>query len=301
MKKLRGTGVALVTPFRADLSVDEKALRNIVRHCIDGGVDYLVALGTTAESVTLGKTEKQLVMKTVVSENAGKLPLVVGIGGNNTAQLAEELKNTNLEHFDAVLSVSPYYNKPTQEGIYQHFKVLSAASPKPLILYNVPSRTGSNMLPATVLRLANDCPNIVAIKEASGDMEQVREIIQSAPDNFKVISGDDFTALRTVLAGGIGVISVLGQGVPAEFSKMISLGLNGNTRESTALHGVLKDGMDLIFREGNPAGIKSIFEVLGLSRAIVRLPLVEASGELKSLIASFMKSYSKISAQGIGP
>ncbi|HMB62136.1 MAG TPA: 4-hydroxy-tetrahydrodipicolinate synthase [Eudoraea sp.] len=301
MKKLRGTGVALVTPFRTDLSVDERALRNIVRYCIDGGVDYLVVLGTTAESVTLGKTEKQLVMKTVVSENAGKLPLVVGIGGNNTAQLAEELRNTNLEHFDAVLSVSPYYNKPTQEGIYQHFKVLSSASSKPLVLYNVPSRTGSNMLPDTVLRLANDCPGIVAIKEASGDMEQVREIIQSAPDGFRVISGDDFTALQTVLAGGIGVISVLGQGIPAEFSKMIRLGLHGNTKEAGVLHSTLKDGMDLIFREGNPAGIKAIFEVLGLSRAVVRLPLVEASGELKSLIASFMKSYVNISAQGIGP
>lgn len=296
MKQLHGTGVALITPFKSDLSVDEEALRAVVRHCIDGGVDYLVVLGTTGESVTLGKTEKQLVMKTVVSENNGQLPLVVGIGGNNTMQVAEELKSTNLEHFTAVLSVSPAYNKPTQEGIYQHFKFLSAASPKPLILYNVPSRTSSNMLPQTVLRLANNCDNIVAIKEASGDMEQIRAIIESAPEAFQVLSGDDFTALPTVLGGGFGVISVLGQGLPKEFSSMIRLGLDGSAHEATQIHHALKHGMELIFREGNPAGIKAIFEILGISQAKVRLPLVEASKELKQNLISFMKTFSKMHA-----
>jgi len=296
MKQLVGTGVAIITPFKPDLSVDEAALRAVVRYCIEGGVDYLVVLGTTAESVTLGKTEKQLVMKTVVAENQGKLPLVVGIGGNNTMQLAEELKSTNLEHFCAVLSVSPAYNKPTQEGIYQHFKYLSEASPKPLILYNVPGRTSSNMLPQTVLRLANDCENIVAIKEASGDMDQVRAIIENAPADFSVISGDDFTALSTVLAGGIGVISVLGQGLPKEFSKMMTLGLQGHANEASKVHQSLKDGMELIFKEGNPAGIKAIFEILGLANAKVRLPLVEASNDLKLELSSFMKSFSQIHA-----
>ena len=235
-------------------------------------------------------------MKTVVSENQGRLPLVVGIGGNNTLQIAEELKSTNLEHFCAVLSVSPAYNKPTQEGIYQHFKCLSNASPKPIILYNVPGRTGSNMLPQTVLRLANDCENIVAIKEASGDMEQVRAIIESAPEHFSVISGDDFSALSTVLAGGIGVISVLGQGLPKEFSRMIALGLQGDAHEASEIHLALKDGMELIFKEGNPAGIKAIFEILGIANAAVRLPLVEASRELKLELFTFMKSFSKIHA-----
>lgn len=296
MRELHGTGVALVTPFKDDLSIDEAALRRLVGHCIDGGVDYLVVLGTTGESVTLGKTEKQLVMKTVVSENAGRVPLVVGIGGNNTMQIAEELRNTNLEHFDAVLSVSPAYNKPTQEGIYQHYKHLSKASPKPIILYNVPSRTSSNMLPETVLRLADDCSNIIAIKEASGDMEQIKAIIDRAPKGFDVISGDDFTALSTILAGGVGVISVLGQGLPKELSKMIRLGIQGHKTEARKIHLDLKEGMELIFKEGNPAGIKSILEILGLSGARVRLPLVEASPQLKSGIATFIDTFSKIHA-----
>ena len=296
MKQLQGTGVALVTPFKSDLSVDEAALRAVVRHCIDGGVDYLVVLGTTGESVTLGKTEKQLVMKTVVSENNGRLPLVVGIGGNNTIQIAEEIKSTNLEHFDAILSVSPAYNKPTQEGIYQHFKLLSSVSDKPIILYNVPSRTGSNMLPETTLRLARDCQNIAAIKEASGDIEQIKKIIQESPEDFLVISGDDFNALPTVLEGGVGVISVLGQGLPKEFSKMIQLGLAGNNAEAQEIDRSLREGMELIFKEGNPAGIKAIFEILGVSGAAVRLPLVEASKELKLKLSSFMKTFSGIHA-----
>ncbi|MEM7380901.1 MAG: 4-hydroxy-tetrahydrodipicolinate synthase [Bacteroidota bacterium] len=296
MKELYGTGVALVTPFNSDLTVDEEALRRIVRHCIDGGLDYLVALGTTGEAVTLGRTEKQLVMKTIADENAGRLPLVVGIGGNNTAQLAEELRSTNLDQFDAVLSVSPYYNKPTQEGIYQHFATLAKASPKPIILYNVPGRTGSNMLPATVIRLAEDYENVVAIKEASGDMEQIRAIIEGKPSGFEVISGDDFTALPTVQSGGIGVISVLGQGLPSDFSKMINLALGGSYKEAKELHLALEEGMHLIFEEGNPAGIKAIFETLGLSNAKVRLPLVEATDKLKSKIASFVQSRNSIPA-----
>ncbi len=296
MKQLYGTGVALVTPFRKDFSVDVDALQRIVHYCIDGGVDYLVVLGTTGESVTLSKAEKQLVIKTIIAANAGKLPLVLGVGGNNTASVVEDLQQLDLDGFDAVLSVSPYYNKPTQEGIYQHFKALSTVSPKPIILYNVPGRTGSNMLPDTVLRLANDFDNIVAIKEASGDMVQIMRIIRDKPENFLVISGDDVTALPTVLAGGAGVISVLGQGTPLEFSRMIRLGLHGEVKESYKLHYILQEGADLIFREGNPAGIKAIFETLGLSTAVVRLPLVEATSVLKKKIAAFMKELTGVHA-----
>jgi len=291
MERLYGTGVALVTPFKEDRSVDVDALKQIVRFCLKGGVDYLVVLGTTGESVTLAKSEKQLVINTIVQENAGALPLVIGIGGNNTLQVAEELRHTNLEHFDAILSVSPYYNKPTQEGIYLHYTELAKVAPKPLILYNVPGRTGSNMLPETVARLARDCDNIVAIKEASGDMDQVKQLLKECPENFYVISGDDFTALPTVTEGGIGVISVLGQGLPKEFSKMIRLGLNGAHEEAYELHEALLPGMKLIFEEGNPAGIKAILENLGLCIASVRLPLVEASKDLKARLNDFAKAF----------
>ncbi len=290
MEQLIGTGVALVTPFREDSSVDANALQRIVEHNIQGGVDYLVVLGTTGESATLSKADKQLVMDVVVRTNAGRLPLVLGVGGNDTQALVEELKSLDLTEFDAILSVSPYYNKPTQEGIYQHFKAIAAASPKPVILYNVPSRTGSNMLPETTLRLAQDFSNIIGIKEACGDMVQIDKIIASKPKDFLVISGDDFTALPTVLAGGAGVISVLGQGLPSQFSKMMNLGIQGNATEAYRIHHKLLPLMSLIFEEGNPAGIKSILENLGLSNAVVKLPLVEASPSLKGKIHAFLKS-----------
>lgn len=290
METLVGTGVALVTPFREDLTVDVAALERIVEHNVQGGVDYLVVLGTTAESATLSKPEKQLVIDVVVRTNAGRLPLVLGVGGNNTMALVEELKNTDLSEFEAVLSVSPYYNKPTQEGIFRHFKALAEASPKPIILYNVPSRTGSNMLPDTTLRLAHEVDNIIAIKEASGDMVQIDQIIKGKPEGFLVISGDDFTALPTVLAGGAGVISVLGQGLPRQFSKMMHLGLQGDSEAAYQIHHALLPLMGMIFEEGNPAGIKSVFENLGLAKATVRLPLVEASAPLRNKIDTFLKT-----------
>ncbi|MDO6605476.1 4-hydroxy-tetrahydrodipicolinate synthase [Arenibacter palladensis] len=290
MEQLVGTGVALVTPFKEDFSIDTIALAKIVNYCVDGGVDYLVVLGTTGESVVLSKKEKQLVIDTIVDANAGRLPLVLGVGSNNTAAVVEELQETDLTDFVAILSVSPYYNRPTQEGIYQHFKAISLASPKPIILYNVPGRTGSNMLPETVLRLANDFNNIVGIKEACGDMVQIMRTIKDKPANFMVISGDDFTALSTVLAGGSGVISVLGQGLPSEFSQMIRFGLAGQVKEAFALHYAIQDGMDLIFKEGNPAGIKALLEAVGLGTAVVRLPLVEATATLKKTIKSFLNT-----------
>ncbi|MBD1261238.1 4-hydroxy-tetrahydrodipicolinate synthase [Maribacter polysiphoniae] len=296
MDKLMGTGVALVTPFKNDFSVDTEALANIVEHCIEGGIDYLVALGTTAETATLTPAEKQLVVNTIVHANAGRLPLVIGIGGNNTSAVIESIKQQDLGGFDAILSVSPYYNKPTQEGIYQHFKAIAENSPLPLIVYNVPGRTGSNILPATVLRLANDFDNIIAIKEASGDMAQVMEIIKDKPKDFMVISGDDMTALSTVLAGGSGVISVLAQGVPNDFSKMISLGLQAKVKQAFDLQYAVQDGIGLIFEEGNPAGIKAVFETLGLATGIVRLPLVSATEGLKRKISQFMKPFVRLHA-----
>ncbi|WP_282055094.1 4-hydroxy-tetrahydrodipicolinate synthase [Maribacter luteus] len=291
MNKLMGTGVALVTPFKNDLSVDTMALANIVEHCIEGGVDYLVALGTTAETATLTEEEKHLVLDTIVSANKGRLPLVIGIGGNNTYAVIETIKKYDLTNFDAILSVSPFYNKPTQEGIYQHFKAISENSPLPLIVYNVPGRTGSNMLPTTVLRLAKDFENIIAIKEASGDMSQVMQIIKDKPKDFMVISGDDMTALSTVLAGGAGVISVLGQGVPSVFSKMIRLGLNAQVKAAFELQYAIQDGVGLIFEEGNPAGIKSVFDALGLASEGVRLPLVPVSESLRVRIKHFVKPF----------
>lgn len=291
MDKLIGTGVALITPFKEDLSVDTMALSNIVEHCIEGGIDYLVALGTTAETATLTEEEKQQVIQTIVSANAGRLPLVIGIGGNNTASVIETIKCQDLTNFDAILSVSPYYNKPTQEGIYQHFKAIAENSPLPLIVYNVPGRTGSNMLPATVLRLANDLENIIAIKEASGDIAQVMQIIKDKPDNFMVISGDDMTALSTVLAGGSGVISVLAQGVPQPFSNMIGMGLKAQPKVAFGLQYALQEGIGLIFEEGNPAGIKSVFEALGIASRWVRLPLVPASDQLRDKIKQFVKPF----------
>lgn len=288
MQKFVGTGVALVTPFKKDFSVDVEALKKIVNYVIDGGVEYLVVLGTTAESVTLSSDEKDLVIKTIVAENKGRLPLVLGVGGNNTHQVVEELKTKDLSAFDAILSVSPYYNKPTQEGIYQHFKAVAEASPIPVILYNVPGRTASNMLPSTVVRLANDFDKIIAIKEAAGDIVQAMQLIQQTPKGFLVISGDDMITLPMVLAGGAGVISVIGEGFPKEFSKMVRLGLDKKVDEAYALHYKLADAIDMIFEQGNPAGIKEVFELKKLSENTVRLPLVNVNQDLRNRLSNFI-------------
>ncbi len=289
MKNLIGTGVALITPFKKDLSIDVEALKNIVRFQIDNGIDYLVVLGTTAESATLTKEEKQLIIKSIVEVNNGRLPLVLGIGGNNTALVIEELNSTDLSDFEAILSVSPYYNKPTQEGIYQHFKAIAENSSLSIILYNVPGRTASNILPETVVRLAKDCGNIIGIKEAAGDMVQAMKLISLVPKDFLVISGDDMIALPIVLAGGAGVISVIGEGFPKEFSKLIRLGLEGNVSEAYKIHYILEPAIELIFAEGNPAGIKTVFEKLGLAKNYVRLPLVSASENLSGRIQDFLQ------------
>lgn len=294
MQSLIGTGVALVTPFKRDLSIDTEALKRIVNFSIDGGVEYLVILGTTAENAVLTNEELELVIQIVIETNNGKLPLVLGMGSNNTAKLVEELKTRDLSQFAAILSVSPYYNKPTQEGIYQHFKAVAEASPIPVILYNVPSRTGVNMSPSTVLRLANDFENIIAIKEAAGDMIQAMKLIKDKPKDFLVISGDDMIALPMVLAGGAGVISVIGQGFPKEFSEMIRLGLNGRVNDANKIHYLFMDCIDMIFEQGNPAGIKQVFMSLGIAENVVRLPLVEADESLASRINQFVDLIYKI-------
>lgn len=288
MKKFVGTGVALVTPFKKDFSVDVDGLKRVVNYVIEGGVEYLVVLGTTAETATLTQEEKELVIDTIIEANANRLPLVLGVGGNNTRKVVEELKTRDFSKFDAILSVSPYYNKPTQEGIYQHFKAIAEASPIPVILYNVPGRTASNVLPATVIRLANDFENIIAIKEAAGDIVQAMRLIQNKPEDFLVISGDDMITLPMVLAGGSGVISVIGQGFPKEFSQMVRLGLEGNIKEAYQLHYQLADSIDMIFEQGNPAGIKEVFKILGLIENIVRLPLVNVDNNLAERLHNFI-------------
>jgi len=288
MQSLIGTGVALVTPFKKDFSVDVEALKRIVNFQIDNGIDYLVVLGTTAETATLSKQEKELVIQTIVDANNGRLPLVLGVGSNNTQEVIDELKTRNLSDFTAILSVSPYYNKPTQEGIYQHFKAIAQVSPLPIILYNVPGRTASNMLPSTVLRLANEFKNVVAIKEAAGDIVQAMTLIKNKPKDFLVISGDDMITLPMVLAGGAGVISVIAEGFPKEFSEMVRLGLNKRVDEAYKIHYLLADSIDMIFEQGNPAGIKEIFKSLGLSENTVRLPLVNVNEDLANRLHSFV-------------
>jgi len=291
MDKLIGTGVALVTPLNMDLSIDYNALESLVNFNIENGINYLVIMGTTGESVTVSKAEKIKIIKTVSKVNKGRLPIVLGIGGSSTDAVINEIKETDLTDITALLSVSPYYNKPTQEGLYQHFKAISEASSLPIILYNVPGRTSKNMLPETVLRLARDFDNIIAVKEAGNNVQQYLELLKNKPSNFLVISGDDDLALGIVLAGGAGVISVLGQAYPKDFSTMIQLGLKGSAFEAYRLHFKLMDITTMIFKENNPAGIKSVLSCLGLCNDAVRLPLVKVSDTLKSEIKTFVKCY----------
>lgn len=294
MQSLIGTGAALATPFKKDFSIDTEALARIVNFSIDGGVEYLVVLGTTAENATLTDEELEYVINTIIDINKGRLPLVLGVGGNSTSKVVDELKTRDLSPFVAILSISPYYNKPTQEGIYQHFKAVAEAATIPVILYNVPSRTGSNMQPSTVIRLANDFKNIVAIKEAAGDMAQAMQLLKNKPKDFLVISGDDMIALPMVLAGASGVISVIGQGFPKEFSEMIRLGLNRKVDEAFKLHYNLSDCIDMIFEQGNPAGIKQVFQSLDIAGNTVRLPLVSVDESLAMRIDKFVETFNKL-------
>jgi 4-hydroxy-tetrahydrodipicolinate synthase len=293
MQAFLGTGTALVTPFKKDNSIDVAVLEQLVEFQIESGVEYLVVLGTTAETVTLSSDEKELVKQTIVNKNNGRVPLVLGVGGNHTLQVVSELKGLDLAKFDAVLSVSPYYNKPSQEGIYQHYVAVSEASSVPVIIYNVPGRTSSNISPETVLRLAEDCSNIIGVKEAAGDLVQAMKLLQILPKDFLVISGDDMIALPMTLAGGSGVISVLGQAYPKDFSQMIRLGLENSVEASYKLHYKLMNVIDLIFEEGNPVGIKALLEMIEGVEVMsgVRLPLVSATESLQLKLKKFVDTY----------
>lgn len=290
-KNLRGTGVAIVTPFDKKGNVDTKGLTAIVKHLHEGKVEYIVVLGTTGESVTLSKDEKKLVIDTVVKANTNKLPLVLGIGGNNTAEVIDTIKHTDLKPFEAILSVAPYYNKPNQEGYYQHYKAISKATKKDIILYNVPGRTGSNVSWETQVRIAKDFKNVVATKEASGNMEQIMKIIMHKPKDFMVISGDDNLTLPIIAAGGNGVISVVANAFPKDYSEMVRLCLKYKFDEAQKLHYDLIPITDQLFADGNPGGIKYALSLLKKCESYVRLPLMEPNQKVKQQLAELLKKY----------
>lgn len=289
---LKGLGVALITPFKEDGTVDYEALSRLVALHLENGTDYLVALGTTAETPTLSKKEKNDVVRFIVDQVKGKIPVVIGVGGNNTADLVNDLKTTDFSGINAVLSVTPYYNKPTQEGLYQHYCALSQASPLPLILYNVPGRTGVNLAAETTLRLARECTNIVAVKEASGDLGQIKAIIDGAPEGFYVISGDDAITTDVISLGGVGVISVFANAFPAEMAWLVKSALEGNADEARRKMSSDFDTLfHLMFVEGNPAGVKCLLHLKGMISNKLRLPLVPVSEktlqEIKKELARF--------------
>ena len=287
MSNLKGVGVALVTPFNEDLSVDFDSLTRLVEYNIENGTNYLVVLGTTAEAATLSAAEKQEVIKHVIKINNKRLPLVLGIGGNNTLEVKKQIEEADLTDFDAVLSVSPYYNKPNQEGLYQHYKML-ASTGKQIIIYNVPGRTGQNIEASTTLRLANEFPNLFMIKEAAPNILQYFDILRKKPANFSLVSGDDEYTLPVTLAGGDGVISVIGQGYPKEFSTMVQLAFEGKVKEAYEIHNKLVEITRLIFAEGNPCGIKTVLAEKGVIKNYLRLPLVVASEGLQAKIKAEM-------------
>lgn len=272
--RLKGMGVALVTPFKKDETIDFEALSRVVEYQIKSGTDYLVVCGTTAETPTLNETEKEEVKKFVIEINRGRLPVVLGIGGNYTRAIVEKVQSTDLTGIEAILSVTPYYNKPSQEGLYQHYAAIAKASPLPVILYNVPGRTGVNMTAATTLRLANEFQNIIAVKEASGNFSQIDDIIKNKPADFMVISGDDGITFPLITLGATGVISVIGNAFPKEFSRMVRLALKGDYESARIIHHRFTELIELLFVEGNPAGVKSMLAVMGYIENVLRLPLV---------------------------
>lgn len=290
MHQFAGTGVALVTPFNSDSSIDFIALERLVNHVIDGGVNFLVALGSTGETPTLSKDEQQQVLSFIVEKCNNRVPVVCGIAGNNTAEVVSNIKTYNLTGVSAILSASPHYNKPSQEGIYQHFKAIATATNLPIILYNVPGRTGSNMAPATVLRLANDFSNIVAIKEASGNLSQCMELVQHKPAHFAILSGDDDLFICQAAIGMEGVISVAANSFPKDFTTMVNHLLAGDIAPGRSLHYKLIDGIGLLFAEGNPTGVKCTLDELGICPPFVRLPLVPATNDLRKKIKAYLSN-----------
>ena len=289
INKIDGTGVALVTPFNLDFSIDFISLSKLINYVIDGGVDFLVILGTTGESPSISIKEKQDIINFTVKVNDKRLPIVVGIGGNNTLNVENEFKILDLNGIDAILSVTPYYNKPSQLGLYLHFKRLSEVSSLPIILYNVPSRTGVNLDASTCLRLANEFENIIAIKEASGNLNQIDEIINNMPSGFSVLSGDDALTVKMIFMGAVGVISVIGQSHPKEFSSMVSSALNNDESQALKIHKDLEKFYHFLYSEGNPSGIKALLSYFGLCNNILRLPLTNISNKLHTSLKLILK------------
>ena len=280
MKRISGTGVALITPFNEDKTIDYTSLDKLINKVIEGGIDFLVVLGTTGEATSINESEKKELINFIVKLNNKRLPLVLGIGGNNTNKLIKEINNTDLSDFDAILSVTPYYNKPSQNGLYHHYAEISKSSPIPIILYNVPSRTGINMSPETTIQLANDFKNIISIKEASGDINQIKYILKNKPKNFDVLSGDDGLTLEIIQNGGAGVISVIGQSNPEEFSSLVKFALNGKLSDAKILHDKLYGLYHYLYSEGNPSGVKAFLSLQGVCKNYLSLPLVPISSEL---------------------
>ncbi len=287
----RGTGVALITPFHANGQIDFESLSNLVHHVIQNGVNYIVALGTTAETPTLNKEEKKAVLKHIVQTAQNRVPIVCGMGGNNTAEIVEDIQSYDWTGVSGILSVSPYYNKPTQEGIYQHFKAIAQASQLPIILYNVPGRTAGNILPDTAVRLAQEFKHIVAIKEASGNLKQGMEYVQKAPTHFDILSGDDDLILPQIAIGFKGVISVAANCFTSDFCNMVQAALQGQYDTARALHYKLLPGIDLLFVEGNPAGVKSVLQAMNLCKNTLRLPLVNVSQQTEKAIHNYVQLF----------
>ena len=293
MSNLKGVGVALVTPFNSDLTVDYNSLTKLVDYNIENGTNYLVVLGTTAESATLSTEEKQAVISHIIKANNGRVPLVLGIGGNNTHEVKKQIEEADLSAFEAILSVSPYYNRPSQEGLFQHYKVL-AETGKKIIIYNVPSRTGQNLEASTTLRLAKEFANLIMIKEAAPNILQYFDILRQKPENFNLVSGDDEYTLPVTLAGGNGVISVIGQAYPKEFSTMVQLAFEGKVKEAYEIHNNLVEITRSIFAEGNPAGVKYVLAEMGIIQNYLRLPLVAATTVLEDRLKEDMKKIKKL-------
>ncbi|MFK7757456.1 MAG: 4-hydroxy-tetrahydrodipicolinate synthase [Flavobacteriales bacterium] len=291
---IQGLGVAMITPLTKEGEIDFQALKEITERQISGGVDFLVVMGTTGESVTLELSEKRKVLDTVLSVNSKRIPIIYGLGGNNTKAVVSELKTFNLEGVSAILSVSPSYNKPTQEGIFQHFKHISEASPVPVMVYNVPGRTASNVTAETCLRIAHELPNVFSVKEASGDLDQIKSIITHAPEGFLIFAGDDGLAIPVIKAGGAGVISVVGNALPKMFSELVTSAMNDEWIKAKELDQLFQPLIPLLFKEGNPAGIKAIMEINGECTSVVRLPLMEASSRLKEELKLQLQSFQTV-------
>jgi len=294
MKKFKGTGVAIVTPFKNDTSIDFAAFGRVINHVIEGGVNYIVAMGTTGESVTLSKDERKALISYVVETIDNRVPLVVGIGGNNTQDIISSIRRSNLEGVDGILTVAPYYNKPNQRGLLQHFKAIATSSEIPVILYNVPSRTCSNISSDTCLELAHACENIIAIKEASGDISQIMRIIKGKPENFIVLSGDDMMTIPVIAAGGSGVISVLANAFPAECAELVNQSLKNNFKTAREIQFRFLEIIELLFIDGNPAGVKTMLNIMNLCQNNLRLPLVPVSKTIYTRIQKAIEEVNKI-------